>query len=414
MNNIKRKFAVHIGLDWANKKHDVCVQIGDSKTRSFEVIPHLPEAIDTWLHKLHVETKGDIAVAVELTKGPIVYALQKHSFVTVFPIHGLTLSQYRKALYPSGAKDDPMDAELALDMMLNYPDKVKPLKPSSGDCRALALLVEQRRALVDDRRSNANKLISALKQYYPQPLEWFSHRDSELFCDFLIKWPTLESVKRARNITIEKFFMARGGNSLSNITKRVEGISSAVPLTEDNSVILPHKMLTIALCKQILTLIQNIRVYDKQIALLFKSLPDAELFESLPGTGPCLAPRLLAALGEDRTRFNNAQEIQNYAGLSPVTERSGQKSWVHWRWQCSKFIRQSFIEWAAKSVGISYWAGLYYAQQRAKGNTHQSAVRSLAYKWVRILYRCWKTKTPYDESKYLKVLRERNSPLLAA
>jgi hypothetical protein len=138
------------------------------------------------------------------------------------------------------------------------------------------------------------------------------------------------------------------------------------------------------------------------------------LFNSLPGTGLCLAPRLLAALGEDRSRFNSAQEIQNYAGLSPVTERSGQKSWVHWRWQCSKFIKQSFIEWSAKSVHQSYWAGLYYEQQRAKGKSHQSAVRALAYKWVRIVYRCWKTRTPYDESTYLKALKERNSSLLAA
>ncbi|MFT5544265.1 MAG: transposase [Glaciecola sp.] len=170
----------------------------------------------------------------------------------------------------------------------------------------------------------------------------------------------------------------------------------------------------VALCKQLLTLIYNIRVYDKQIASLFKTMPDAKLFDSLPGTGPCLAPRLLTALGENRARFNSAQEIQNYAGLSPVTERSGQKSWVHWRWQCSKFIRQSFIEWAEKSVHQSYWAGLYYAQQKAKGSSHQSAVRALAYKWVRILYKCWKDKIPYDESKYLKALKERNSPLLAA
>jgi hypothetical protein len=414
MKDIKKKFSIFVGLDWANKKHDVCVQVGDSAKRSFEVISHSPDSIDTWLKELHLKSKGNIAVAVELTKGPIVYALQKYSFVTVFPIHGLTLSQYRKALYPSGAKDDPMDAELALDMMLNYPNKVKPLKPSSDDCRTLSLLVEHRRSLVDDKRSNANKLINALKQYYPQPLDWFSHRDSELFCDFLIKWPTLDSVKLARTTSIEKFFSTRGGNSAVNTAKRVAGIDAAFALTKDPSVILPHTLLVVALCKQLLTLIYNIRVYDKQIASLFKTMPDAELFDSLPGTGPCLAPRLLAALGEDRARFNSAQEIQNYAGLSPVTERSGQKSWVHWRWQCSKFIRQSFIEWAAKSVHQSYWAGLYYAQQKAKGSSHQSAVKALAYKWVRILYKCWKNKIPYDESTYLKALKERNSPLLAA
>jgi hypothetical protein len=413
MNDIKTKFSIFIGLDWANKKHDVCVQIGNSKKRSCAVILHTPESIDTWLNELRKTTKGNIAVAVELTKGPIVYALQKYSFVTVFPIHGLTLARYRQEMFPSGAKDDPSDAELALDMMLNYPNKIKPLRPSSDQTRTLAVLVEQRRLLVDDKRRNANRLINSLKQYYPQPLEWFSHRDSELFCDFLIKWPTLQMVKRARTTSIVKFFHGRGGNAVSHTEKRLSAINSAVALTEDQSVILPYQLLVVAICKQILTIVENIRVFDKQIRQLFKSMPDADLFDSLPGTGLCLAPRLLAALGEDRTRFNSALEIQNYAGLSPVTERSGQKSWVHWRWQCSKFVRQSFIEWSAKSVNQSYWAGLYYDQQRAKGKSHQIAVRALAYKWVRIVYRCWKTRTPYDESRYLKVLKERNSPLLA-
>jgi len=414
MNDTKLKYAAYVGLDWADKKHDVCVQIGDDEKRTYHVIEHNPEAIEQWLVDLHNQVKGNIAIVLELNKGPIVYALQNYSFVTVYPIHGLTLARYRKAMFPSGAKDDPTDAELALDMMLHYPKKVTPLKPSSDATRKLNHLVAQRRLLVEDKRRNVNRLINALKQYYPQPLDWFSHRDSQLFFEFLLKWSSLQSLKRARHTTVASFFKSYGGNAVSNTAKRIEAIDAALPLTQDDAVIMPHQMLVVALCKQMLTLVENIRLYDKAIRKLFEEMPDAKLFDSLPGTGPCLAPRLLAAIGEDRNRFNSALEIQNYAGLSPVTERSGQSCWVHWRWQCAKFVRQSFIEWAAKSVHQSYWAGLYYANQKAKGKSHQQAVRALAYKWVRIVYKCWKTRTPYDESKYLKALRERNSPLLAA
>jgi hypothetical protein len=101
-------------------------------------------------------------------------------------------------MFPSVANDDPMDAELALDLILNYPNKVKLLRPSSNGARTLALLVEQRRSLVKDRRRNTNRLINALKQYNPQPLEWLCHRDTELFCDFLIKWPALHIVKHGK------------------------------------------------------------------------------------------------------------------------------------------------------------------------------------------------------------------------
>jgi len=153
-------------------------------------------------------------------------------------------------------------------------------------------------------------------------------------------------------------------------------------------------------------------MYDDEIAVRAPRHPDYALFSCLPGAGPHLAPRLLVAFGEQRERFASAAEVQKYAGIAPVTERSGQKSWIHWRWQCPTFLRQTFVEWAAQTINKSYWAGLYYYQQRAKGCSYQAAVRSLAFKWIRILYRCWITRTPYDEAKYLRALRERGSPLL--
>jgi hypothetical protein len=202
MKNTQDNFYVYVGLDWADKKHDICVQVKGEDLRTFSVILHSPESIDDWIQSLHQKVKGNIAIAVELNKGPIVYALQKYSFVTVYPIHGLTLARYRQAMFPSGSKDDPSDAELALDMMLNYPKKITPLKPSSEKTRTLALLVEQRRLLVDDKRRHANRLISALKQYYTQPLNWFSHRDTALFCQFLIRFPNLGELKRVRTSTV--------------------------------------------------------------------------------------------------------------------------------------------------------------------------------------------------------------------
>jgi len=96
-------------------------------------------------------------------------------------------------------------------------------------------------------------------------------------------------------------------------------------------------------------------------------LPDYALFSSLPGAGPTFAPRLLAAFGEQRERYARSDEIQQYAGIAPVTERSGNKSWVHWRLQCPKFLRQTFVEWAALSIPHCYWAKAYYEQQRARG-----------------------------------------------
>ena len=121
---------------------------------------------------------------------------------------------------------------------------------------------------------------------------------------------------------------------------------------------------------------------------------------------------ILVAFGEQRERFDSAAALQKYSGIAPVTERSGKKHWVHWRWQCPTFLRQTFVEWAAQTINKSFWAGAYYRQQRDKGCTYQAAVRALAFKWIRILYRCWRTRTPYNESVYLNALKRRGSPLL--
>ncbi|CNI84309.1 Transposase IS116/IS110/IS902 family [Yersinia frederiksenii] len=405
------QFAAHVGLDWADKKHDVCVQFKTGE-RVFHVIDHVPEALDIWLNDLHKQVNGRIAIALELKKGPVVYALQKYPFVTVFPVHALSLARYRQAFSPSGAKDDPQDAELALDLMLRYPKKIKAIEPDNAQIRLLQQLVEQRRLLVEDKRRFVNRLINTLKQYYPQPLAWFSHRDSLLFCELIIRWPSLQQLKRARGDTVRHFMNAKGGRAIALTEQRVASIANAIPLTTDESVIEANALMATALATQIKVVSEIIGTYDARIESLFDTLPDAGLFKSLPGIGPCMGPRMLVALGDNRNRFNSAEEIQNYAGIAPVTERSGQKSWVHWRWQCSKFIRQTFVEWAAKTVNSSYWAKLYYQGLREKGKSHQSAIRALAFKWIRIIYRCWKARTCYDEAKYLLSLKERNSPLL--
>ena len=98
--------------------------------------------------------------------------------------------------------------------------------------------------------------------------------------------------------------------------------------------------------------------------------------------------------------------------MAPVIEQSGKKSWTHWRYSCPRFLRQTFVEWAGQSVRFSFWAKAYYQQQMEKGKPHNTAIRSLAFKWIRIAFKCWKTRTKYDESKYLETLKYRGSPLL--
>jgi transposase len=406
------QFTAIIGIDWADKKHDICIQVTDTGQRKTYQIQHRADKIDEWARSLYRKYGGPIAIALELTKGPIVSALQKYDFLVIFPIDPTTLANHRKTFTPSGAKDDPTDAEFALDLLLKHTEHFQALKPQSVEMRTLMTLVEQRRSLMNDRVRITNRLRNGLKQYYPQALEWFDRIDTLLFCDFIKRWPSLAQARRARKTTLEKFFHEHNMNRKALLERRMTAIKSALPLTNDEAVIVAYRLQVLTLVAQLEVALESIRAYDEEIAGLAPQHPDYGLFNSLPGAGPTLAPRLLVAFGEQRERFAGAAEVQKYAGIAPVTERSGQKSWVHWRWQCPTFLRQTFVEWAAQTINKSYWAGLYYHQQRAKGSSHQAAVRALAFKWIRILYRCWVTRTPYDEAKYLKALQERGSPLL--
>ncbi len=368
------EFTAVIGIDWADKKHDVCVQAAGSTEREFSTISHRVDKIHEWGQLMVERHGGQMAVAIELSQGPIVSAL---------------------------------------DLLTNHPERFTPLNPQSVQMRTLITLVEQRRRLMNDKGRITNRLRNALKQYYPQALDWFDHIDTPLFCAFIKQWPTLAQVKRARRTTLEKFFHAHKLYRKDVIERRIHSIQSAMPLTRDEAIITPYRLQALVQIDHLEVVFASLARYDAEIAALAPQHPDYALFSGLPGAGPQLAPRLLVAFGEQRERFANAAEVQKYSGVAPVTERSGQKSWVHWRWQCPTFLRQTFVEWAAQTINKSYWANLYYYQQRAKGCSYQAAVRSLAFKWIRILYRCWVTRTPYDEAIYLKALRDRGSPLLA-
>src|SRR6266849_2175404 len=246
------EFAAFIGLDWADSKHDVCLQAAGSAKREYFILTHTPEAIDAWVSTLRTRFNGHpIAVCLERNKGPIVSALRKYDFLVLFPINPLTLARYREAFTPSRAKDDPTDAALQLELLLTHRDKLQPLQPQSSTMRALDQLVEHRRRVVADTVRITNRLTSTLKNYFPHMLQWFQDKDTHIFCDFLSRWPTLKAAQLARRSTLETFFRARHAPSADVITQRIRAINPATPLPTDEGVIAPHALLVQTLVNQL-------------------------------------------------------------------------------------------------------------------------------------------------------------------
>jgi transposase len=412
MNEEREEIALWVGLDWATEEHKICSYDTSSGEVQSQSIKHSAEALSQWLADLRKRCGGTpVAVVLEQSRGAVLYALMSCDFLVLYPVNPQSLASYRKAFYTSGAKDDPDDALLLMEMVRKHPDRFRAWKAEDEETRTLRLLVEGRRKLVDQMTSLTNQLNSALNNYFPQALAWVGDLDSLQACDFLQRWSTLSKLQRVRPEVLRKFYCRHGRAKKETIETRIREIKKGVPLTTDSAVITTGSMMVKAIVAQIRPLIESIEEYDQQIKQLFQKHPDRSVFESFPGAGSALAPRLLAAFGADRERWSSAAEVQMFSGIAPVTERSGKSCWVHWRMACPKFVRQTFHEFAGSSIVWCKWAKTYYKSLRERGKSHHAALRSLAYKWIRILFACWKNRTPYDDEVFMRSLAKRGSHL---
>jgi transposase len=404
----KIDYAAWIGLDWGSEKHAICLKPADCEAVQRCTLEQKPEALQGWFMNLLARLGGrKVAIAIEQTRGAVIHFLLGLDAVHIFPIHPKSLKNYRDAIHPSGAKDDPTDSELLLQFLMLHQYRLKPWIPDEPDVRLLLRLVEFRRKMVGKRVRLTNELTQLLKEYFPAALHCAGDLDKVMACDFLSKWPTLEKLQKSRAETIRRFYQEHNSRGSDVIEDRLNQIRSALPLTTDLPVIEPSVLMVQSIAPQLHSVIDAITQFDQRIKEIFQKHPDAQIFSSFPGAGPALAPRLLAAMGSDRSRFSSSVEVAQYSGIAPVTERSGKSKWVDRRFACSQFVKQSFHEFSAQSIPYCNWARGYYDQKRTEGKRHHAAVRALAYRWIRIIYRCWKDRIPYDEDTYVKALRQR-------
>jgi transposase len=399
-----------VGLDWADLRHEVRLQAAGSPEVESFTVEQKPEALHAWVAELRARFPGGkIAVALEQSRGAVIYALMNYDFLLLYPIPPKTLARYREAFAPSGAKDDPGDAGLLLELVRVHRDRLRAWHPDDELTRQLRLLTEFRRKTVGERTRLTNELNALLKSYFPQARDWAGDLRSPAACEFLRRWPTLRAIQQASRDEVQQFYHDHRRLSAEQRGELFAQIDHAQPLTRDAALVEASALMAQALAEQLATVLAVIDRLEGEIEKLFSRHPDHDLFAGLPGAGEALAPRLAVALGSDRQRYEDAGEIQRFSGVAPVTEKSGKTNWVHWRRACPKFLRQTFHEFASASLKKSLWARAYYEGKRREGDDHHAAIRSLAFKWQRILYRCWKDRTPYDEDRYAKSLKARHS-----
>ena len=410
------EYAALLGLDWGDQNHAIALAPRGGHAPAEElVIEHCAETLHAWLEQLGERFgRQPVAVAVEASKGAIVAALLEHPWLVIYPIHPATSRRFSTAFTPSRAKDDGPDARVLLELLQCHRARLRALIPHEPQTRRVALLVEARRKLVDRRTLLTNQLQSLLKNYYPQALSMTGDLlHAPMALDFLERWPELVALQRARAQTLRSFYYGHRARKEELILARLALAQSARALSTDRALIEVSILQLQVLLAEVRVLNTHLAKMDEAIASAFATHPDANLFRELPGAGKAMAPRLCVLFGTNRRRWANAGELQKYYGIAPVSEKSGRQRRVHWRWNAPVFARQTLVEWAGQSVKACVWAKAYYLQQKTRQMGHSAILRSLAFKWLRILWRCWMDSKPYDDALYLKQLKQKNAPLLA-
>jgi len=312
---------VWVGLDWADQEHAYALRMSGSSAIETGDVKQTPEALQSWINELRERSGGGwVAIAVEQSRGALLYALMDYDFVLIYPINPKSLSRYRGAFYPSGGKDDPRDADLVLDYLLKHRERIRLWEPESPEVRSLRLLSEQRRKLVDLRADLTNQWTANLKNYFPQSLKWVGPLKGKTACDFLNCWPSLQVLQRAKPALICRFFKSHRVGGSEKLHSKLEEIKQARALTHDAAIVTAASLMTQSLAGQILQLNESIQWFDAKIEELFKHHPDHFIFSSRPGSGKALGPRLFTIFGEDRDRFQCAAEVQTVSGIPPCCE----------------------------------------------------------------------------------------------
>lgn len=405
--------ALFIGIDWADQKHDCCVILKNGEKRFME-FAQTPEAIEQWVAKMNELAKGQkIAIILEQSKGPLIHALMHRPNLILYPINPKRLAKYRESFPGGEAKDDPTDAMYLARMLRERIDILKPWLPNDEKTRLLNKLCEQRRWAVNAQTKLRQQLLAVLKHYFPGVLELFGKRHQQrLLISVLKRWPDPRQLRRADPRVIRRVLKEHGVRNSERQQEVVDYIRSMKLLTKDDAVIAPLAMAAKLLAKQMEVSSEAVKQFDTCIARIFEAHQDKHLFKELRGAGPALAPRLLCAFGSDRDRWANADELAAFSGEAPVTRRSGQQKGVFRRYACPKHLRQTFHEFAESARQWCPWTKARYRLLKEKGMKHHAILRKLARSWIRILFRVWKTRIPFNCDRYIENLKKRSPEII--
>ncbi len=390
------------GLDWASEEHAVCVVDERGMVRESFTVAHDARGLTDLVRQLR--RYPGLRIAIERPAGLIVDTLVDAG-LRVVPIHPNKLRSARERYTTSGAKSDPGDAYVLADFLRTDGHRFRELQPLSEATRALRALVRSRDDLVKAKVALTNQLAAQLAAFWPGAAEIFQRLDSHIALAFLGRYPTSESAASLGEQRLAAFLRRNaysGRRPAADLLARLRAAPVGLVGAQESAA---RSECVQHLVRALEVLLAQIKTLEGAIALALGEHPDGALFKSFPRAGEVNAAQLLSEIGDVRERFPSDAVLAMEAGAVPVTKKSGKAVSVSFRWACNKRLRRALTGWADNSRRASPWAQALYQRARDRGADHPHATRILARAWLRVLWRCWQDRVPYDQRRHLGAVR---------
>jgi len=386
------------GIDWGGEHHQLCVVDHQGLRLTEQWVSHDVGGLSNLQRELG--RHGDrLPIAVERAEGLLVDHLQAAGHL-VFPVSPRIAARARERYKVASVKDDRFDAFVLADTLRFEHSHWRPLAVPSPLLAEIKALTRDRDRLLETQQTVEHQLRMILEAYHPAAVRLFSSVDRQITLSFVLDYPTPATASRVKTTRMQGFLARHhytGRVPAQVLAERMRAnLLSGAPGT-----VAGRSFSAQSFARLLQLLNSQIAEYDDAIAAAVAEHPDAPIFASFPGVGSTLTGVLLAEIGEDRARFPEAAVMLAEAGLAPVTQASGRSRSVRFRYAANTRIREAAMWWAFNSIKLSPWAAAAFRQARdQRGQHYHRALRGLAARWMRLLWRCWTDHTIYNPQQH--------------
>jgi len=397
---------VFCGIDWAEKHHDVAIvddrgqlvakrRIGDDAAGLRSLLEMLAEHGDA--------AENLIPVAIETSRGLLVACLRatgRH----VYAINPLAVSRYRERHTVARAKSDHADAVVLANILRTDAGHHRPLPSDTELVRAIAVLARSGQDAAWRRQQLTNQLRSVLREYFPAASEAFKDTKSGLASAearvILAAAPTPALAAKLTKTRLRRLLIAAGRQRNIDVrVDRLHDLFAAEQLRQPPRMEAAFGEHARALIMQLDAACRAVEHLAQATEAAFTEHPDAEILTSFPGVGILTGARMLAEIGDDRSRFSDARGLRAYAGSAPVTRASGKSIAVMQRRVKNQRLAAVGYVWAFAALTASPPARALYDRRRAIGDGHAAALRNMFNRFLSQLHHCLATGQKFDPER---------------